>query len=89
MVPKYGLESVIFFTGGIDASTDGNKKKGLSVEDIHRLCTKRITLFQKVTVSMTLEERNQRRLIRIRLLDPYVEGLSDGASVVTGYDPEI
>lgn len=97
-MPKYGLESVIFFGGaGFNTTSNGKKesnptKKALSEADIHRLCTERIALFQKITVSLTLEERNQRRRIRVRLLDPYVEGLSDGdenTSVVTGCEPEL
>jgi hypothetical protein len=96
MVPKYGLESVIYLdaasdaSGGGDQPIAGGKKRAASqrtVEQIADFCaSKGIHLFQEVKVSVeVLERKDQRKRIHVRLVQPQIEGFS----IVTDCETEI
>lgn len=71
MIPKYGLESVIFF----DKKDETNRER--SQEEMLEYCaSKNIHLFKEVKVSLNLVEKNQRRHINVKLIEPFVEGFS-------------
>ncbi|KAI1715438.1 RNB domain-containing protein [Ditylenchus destructor] len=76
IIPKYGLESVIFFTA---------TQKMQSQEQMMEYCNDKIRLFQEVEVSVELVEKNQRRRINVTLLKPFIEGFS----VVTGCETDM
>ncbi|KAI1724898.1 RNB domain-containing protein [Ditylenchus destructor] len=76
IIPKYGLESVIFFTA---------TQKMQSQEQMMEYCNDKIRLFQEVEVSVELVEKNQRRRINVTLLEPFIEGFS----VVTGCETDM
>lgn len=71
MIPKYGLESVIFF----DKKDETNLER--TQEEMLEYCaSKNIYLFKEVKVSLNLVEKDQRRRINVNLIEPFVEGLS-------------
>uniref|UniRef100_A0A915EFZ8 Protein DIS3 homolog n=1 Tax=Ditylenchus dipsaci TaxID=166011 RepID=A0A915EFZ8_9BILA len=67
MVPKYGLESVIFFKAAEEMT---------SQEQMIEFVNNRVRLFQEVTVGITLAEKDQRRRINVNLIEPHIEGFS-------------
>lgn len=94
MVPKFGLESVIYLNSNNAASggTDdaNNKQQRISpttIEQMTDFCTANgIRLFQEVKVNVSVMERkDQRKRIDVRLVEPRIEGFS----VVTDCEPEI
>lgn len=74
MIPKYGLESVIFFDEIGRTSSTIIKR---SQEEMLKYCaSKNIRLFQEVQVSINIVEKNQRPRISVKLIQPFVEGFS-------------
>ena len=71
MVPKYGLESVVYLK---------DKEKGhttSSSEHVWEVCKKHgIKIFHEITVGLSVVERNQRRRIEVKLVEPLIEGIS-------------
>lgn len=68
LIPKYGLESVILFPHSTSSAAPAG-----NVVDI---CNQKIRIFQEVKVMVALVEKNQRRKLDVRLVEPAIEGLS-------------
>lgn len=72
MTPKYGLESVIFLA---DKSATANGHNDLEAM-MEFLRLHKIHMFQQVKVSLSVLEKNQRRIIDVKLVEPFIEGHS-------------
>lgn len=76
-IPKYGLESTIFFTHSF------SKRKTEEFVDYNEL---QIKPFQKVKVGVSMIEKNLRKRIEVKLLEPKIDCVSAEADVATeGY----
>ena len=92
MIPKFGLETVIYLNGGEQQQTSG-KQSGRNggprrtVEQMTEFCAANgIRLFQEVKVSLAIAERkDQRKRIDVRLVEPRIEGFS----IVTDCETEL
>ena len=71
-IPKYGLESVIFFTHSF------SKTKTEEFVDYSEL---QIKPFQKVKVSVSMVEKNLRKRIEVKLVEPKIDCVSAEADV--------
>jgi len=89
MVPKFGLESVIYLDGGNAKNEVGRKRKRdeQSAEQMAEFCAANgIRLFQEVKVSLEVAERkDQRKRIEVRLVQPKI----DGFSIVTDCETDL
>uniref|UniRef100_A0A914PKY5 S1 motif domain-containing protein n=1 Tax=Panagrolaimus davidi TaxID=227884 RepID=A0A914PKY5_9BILA len=76
-IPKYGLESVIFFTHSF------SKRKTEDFADYREL---QIKPFQKVKVSVSMVEKNLRKRLDVKLVEPKIDCVSADTDVNTvGY----
>jgi len=71
MTPKYGLESVIFLAGKDKPSGHNDLEAMMEFLRLHK-----IHMFQQVKVSLSVLEKNQRRIIDVKLVEPFIEGHS-------------
>ena len=91
MIPKFGLETVIYLNGGEQQQASGKLSgRGGSrrtVEQMTEFCAANgIRLFQEVKVSLAIAERkDQRKRIDVRLVEPRIEGFS----IVTDCETEL
>ena len=94
MVPKFGLESVIYLNEPNNNITTTNissittkRKIGKTIEQMADFCSNNgICLFQQIKVSLNvIQRKDQRRRIDIRLVEPCIEGFS----IVTNCEPEM
>uniref|UniRef100_A0A7E4VF69 S1 motif domain-containing protein n=1 Tax=Panagrellus redivivus TaxID=6233 RepID=A0A7E4VF69_PANRE len=72
-IPKYGLESIIFFTKSFS--------KERRNEDFVDYAKLNIRPFQKVKVSVSMVEKNLRRRVEVKLIEPKVDCVSADADV--------
>uniref|UniRef100_A0AC34F0G4 S1 motif domain-containing protein n=1 Tax=Panagrolaimus sp. ES5 TaxID=591445 RepID=A0AC34F0G4_9BILA len=76
-IPKYGLESVIFFTHSF------SKRKTEDFADYREL---QIKPFQKIKVSVSMVEKNLRKRLDVKLVEPKIDCISADTDVNTvGY----
>lgn len=73
-VPKYGLEAVIFFTHSFQ------KRKTEDFIDYKEL---KIKPFQRVKVTISMIEKNLRKRIEVKLIEPKIDCVSVDANVST------
>ncbi|KAL3121606.1 hypothetical protein niasHT_008735 [Heterodera trifolii] len=77
MVPKFGLESVIYLNRDGDGTTRQQSAAWTQQKMAEFCASNGITLFREVKVSVTVvEQKDQRKRINVRLVDPFVDGLS-------------
>uniref|UniRef100_A0A183BI10 Rrp44_S1 domain-containing protein n=1 Tax=Globodera pallida TaxID=36090 RepID=A0A183BI10_GLOPA len=76
MVPKFGLESVIYLNRGGDGTIRQNVT--WTQQRMAEFCASNgISLFKEVKVSVAVvEHKDQRKRIDLKLVDPVVDGLS-------------
>uniref|UniRef100_A0A914KMQ1 Protein DIS3 homolog n=2 Tax=Meloidogyne TaxID=189290 RepID=A0A914KMQ1_MELIC len=89
MIPKFGLESVIYLNENTETSTTSitKRKERKTIEQMSEFCSKNgIRLFQQIKVSLNvIQRKDQRRRIDVRLVEPCIEGFS----IVTNCEPEM
>ena len=94
MVPKFGLESVIYLNDAAKKDAESGqqqrRKSGADQRNLEQMvdfCTANgIRLFQEVKVSLSVVERgDQRKRIDVRLVEPQIEGFS----IVTDCETDI
>jgi hypothetical protein len=95
MIPKFGLESVIYLnepnnnitTTNISSTQNLKNKIVKSIEEMSNFCSKNgIRLFQQIKVGLNvLQTKDQRRRIDVKLVEPCIEGFS----IVTNCEPEM
>jgi len=74
MIPKYGLESVIYLNSPNSQKTNAQER----MQDLYAAIN--IYLFREVTVSLSVVDKNQRKRIDVKLINPNIECFN----VVTG-----